>query len=118
MNVLVTDALWERLQPLLPPPPKRRFRFPGRKRLDYRKILTYILFVLKTGIAWDDLPAELGCGCGKTCRHILAALVAGRRLAPPARPVARRTQRGRSNRLAAGANRRLLRQGSRRGRGH
>jgi transposase len=71
MKPLVTDALWERLQPLLPPPPERRFRFPGRKPLDYRKILTGILFVLKTGIAWDDLPAELGCGCGKTCRHYL-----------------------------------------------
>ena len=71
MKLLVTDALWERLQPLLPPPPPRRFRFPGRKPLDYRKILTGILFVLKTGIAWDDLPAELGCGCGKTCRHYL-----------------------------------------------
>jgi len=71
MKLLVTDALWERLQPLLPPPPQRRFRFPGRKPLDYRKILTGILFVLKTGMAWDDLPAELGCGCGKTCRHYL-----------------------------------------------
>jgi transposase len=71
MKPLVTDALWERVQPLLPPPPERRFRFPGRKPLDYRKILTGILFVLKTGMAWDDLPAELGCGCGKTCRHYL-----------------------------------------------
>jgi transposase len=71
MKPLVTDALWERLQPLLPPPPPRRFRFPGRKPLDDRKILTGILFVLKTGIAWEDLPAELGCGCGKTCRHYL-----------------------------------------------
>src|SRR5216684_2737092 len=71
MKQLVSDALWERLQPLLPPPPQRRFRFPGRKPLDYRKILTGILFVLKTGIAWDDLPAELGCGCGKTCHHYL-----------------------------------------------
>lgn len=73
MKPLVTDALWQRVQPLLPPPPKRRFRFPGRKPLDYRRILTGILFVLKTGIAWDDLPAELGCGCGKTCRHYLRA---------------------------------------------
>src|ERR671930_1564767 len=71
MKPLVTDALWQRLQPLLPPPPRRRFRFPGRKPLDYRQILTGILFVLKTGIAWDDLPADLGCGCGKTCRHYL-----------------------------------------------
>src|SRR5271166_6478138 len=71
MKALVTDALWERLRPLLPPPPPRRFRFPGRKPLDQRKILTGILFVLKTGVAWDDLPAELGCGCGKTCHHYL-----------------------------------------------
>ena len=71
MKPLVTDALWERLRPLLPPPPPRRFRCPGRKPLDYRQILTGILFVLKTGIAWDDLPAELGCGCGQTCRHYL-----------------------------------------------
>jgi transposase len=71
MKPLVTDALWERLMPLIPPPPKRRFRFPGRKPLDYRKIVTGILFVLKTGIAWDDLPSELGCGCGKTCRYYL-----------------------------------------------
>lgn len=71
MKPLVSDALWDRLAPLLPPPPRRRFRFPGRKPIDYRRILTGILFVLKTGIAWDDLPAELGCGCGKTCRHYL-----------------------------------------------
>jgi transposase len=73
MKPLVTEALWQRIEPLLPPPPRRRFRFPGRKPLDYRQVLTGILFVLKTGIAWDDLPAELGCGCGKTCRHYLRA---------------------------------------------
>ena len=71
MKSLVSDALWERVAPLLPPVPPRRFRFPGRKPLDPRRILTGILFVLKTGIAWDDLPAELGWGCGKTCRHHL-----------------------------------------------
>src|SRR5881227_1073582 len=73
MKPLVSDELWEHVQPLLPAPPPRRFRFPGRKPLDYRQILTGILFVLKTGIAWDDLPADLGCGCGKTCRHSLRA---------------------------------------------
>src|SRR3954452_18744734 len=71
MKPLVTDELWARIEPLLPPPPRRRFRFPGRKPLYYRNVPTGILFVLKTGIAWDDLPAELGCGCGKTCRHYL-----------------------------------------------
>src|SRR5437899_12511999 len=73
MKSLVSDELWEHIQPLLPAPPQRRFRFPGRKPIDYREILTGILFVLKTGIAWDDLPAELGWGCGKTCRHYLRA---------------------------------------------
>ena len=71
MKLLVTDALWERIRPLLPPHPARRFRYPGRKPLDDRMVLTGILFVLKTGIAWDDLPAELGWGCGKTCRQQL-----------------------------------------------
>src|ERR1700739_1749820 len=64
---LVSDALWERLQPLLPPPKTRRFRYPGRKPLDDRQALTGILFVLKTGIPWQDLPVEMGCGCGMTC---------------------------------------------------
>ena len=73
MKPLVTDELWQRVEPLLPPPPQRRARFPGRKPLDYRKVLTGILFVLKSGIGWADLPAELGCGCGKTCRSYLLA---------------------------------------------
>jgi transposase len=73
MKLLVTDALWQRLQPWLPPPHQSHSRFPGRKPLDYCKILTGILFVLKTGIAWDDLSAELGCGCGKICRNYLQA---------------------------------------------
>ena len=70
---LVSDTLWLRIEPLLPRPKTRRFRYPGRKPLDYRKVLTGIVFVLKTGINWDDLPAELGWGCGKTCRQVLKA---------------------------------------------
>jgi transposase len=70
---LVSDELWARIEPLLPAEKPRRFRFPGRKPKDRRKILTGIVFVLKTGIAWDDLPAELGWGCGRTCRETLAA---------------------------------------------
>src|SRR6516162_3541737 len=70
---LVSDELWDILQPLLPPPKPRRFRYPGRKRIDDRKALTGILFVLKTGIPWEDLPMEMGCGCGMTCWRRLAA---------------------------------------------
>lgn len=68
---LVSDALWRRVESLFPSPPPRRVRFPGRKPLDYRKILTGIVFVLKTGINWEDLPAELGWGCGKSCKNYL-----------------------------------------------
>jgi transposase len=71
MRPLVSDALWQRIEPLLPRPKPRRFRFPGRKPLDPRKVLTGILFVLKTGIAWEDLPADCGWGCGLTCRRYL-----------------------------------------------
>jgi transposase len=72
-KLLVSDELWQRLEPLLPPSKPRRFRFPGRKPLDYRNVLSGILFVLKTGINWEDLPAELGWGCGKTCKEYLKA---------------------------------------------
>jgi transposase len=70
---LVSDALWGRVEPLLPPPKPRRFRSPGRKPLDRRKVLTGILFVLKTGIPWEDLPQEMGCGCGMSCLNYLKA---------------------------------------------
>jgi transposase len=70
---LVSDALWEVIQPLLPPPKPRRSRHPGRKPLDDRKALTGILFVLKTGIPWEDLPQEMGCGCGMSCWRRLHA---------------------------------------------
>src|SRR3954469_2849659 len=64
---LLPDELWGRIEPLLPPPQPRRFRFPGRKAVDNRKALTGILFVLKTGLPWEDLPQEMGCGSGMTC---------------------------------------------------
>jgi transposase len=70
---LVSDGLWARIEPLLPLEKPRRFRFPGRRPIDRRNVLTGIIFVLKTGITWDDRPAELGWGCGRTCRETLAA---------------------------------------------
>ena len=69
---ILDDGLWEIIEPLLPQK-KRRFRNPGRKPLPDRAALTGILFVLKTGIAWEDLPQELGCGCGMTCWRRLQA---------------------------------------------
>ena len=52
--------------PLLPQV-KRNPRYPGRPRLDDRKVLNGILFVLYTGIRWEFLPQELGNGSGMTC---------------------------------------------------
>src|SRR6266851_226263 len=63
---LVSDELWELIEPLLPKV-KRRYRYPGRKRLDDRKVLSGIVFVLQTGIPWEYLPQEMGCGSGMTC---------------------------------------------------
>jgi len=63
---VVPDELWELVEPLLPRR-ERRFRYPGRKRLSDREALQGILFVLHTGIAWQQLPAELGFGSGVTC---------------------------------------------------
>jgi transposase len=63
---IVSDELWARIEPLLPVVP-RRADHPGRRRLDDRKVLSGILFVLYTGIPWEFLPQELGFGSGMTC---------------------------------------------------
>jgi transposase len=62
---LVSDELWALVAPLLPPePPKPK---GGRPRVSDRAALTGIIFVLKSGIPWEMLPQELGCGSGVTC---------------------------------------------------
>ncbi|MFI2078114.1 IS5 family transposase [Streptomyces triculaminicus] len=63
---IVSDELWERIEPLLPCK-ERRFRHPGRRRLPDRQVLCGILYVLHTGIQWEYLPQELGFGSGMTC---------------------------------------------------
>lgn len=65
-KALVSDELWVLIEPLLPPAKPRRRMHPGRKPLDDRQILEGILFVLKSGIAWADLPPQFGCS-GMTC---------------------------------------------------
>src|SRR4051812_27409414 len=50
----LTDAQWEILNPFLPPPPGG-----GRPRTtDLREVLNAILYVLRTGCAWDLLPHD------------------------------------------------------------
>ena len=62
---LLPDDLWEKIEPLLPKRPARPKG--GRPPLDNRKALTGILFILRTGIPWEYLPSEMGCGCGMSC---------------------------------------------------
>src|SRR5260370_42116492 len=62
---LVNDKLWAVLEPLIPPAPPRPKG--GRPRIPDRAALTGILFVLKTGIQWEWLPRERGCGPGMPC---------------------------------------------------
>ena len=64
---LLSDELWALIEPLLPAPKPRRYRYPDRMPIDSRKALTGILFVLKSGIPWEMLPQEMGCGSGMTC---------------------------------------------------
>jgi transposase len=62
---LVSDELWAVVAPLLPlEPPKPK---GGRPRVSDRACLSGIIFVLKSGIPWEMLPPELGCGSGVTC---------------------------------------------------
>ena len=52
----LTDAQWRRLEPLLPPERPRT----GRPNHDHRTILNGILWVLRTGAPWRDLPERYG----------------------------------------------------------
>jgi transposase len=62
---LVSDQLWEIVEPLLPPElPKPK---GGRPRVPDRAVLGGIIFVLKSGIPWRMLPKEMGFGSGATC---------------------------------------------------
>ncbi|MCW3474951.1 IS5 family transposase [Limobrevibacterium gyesilva] len=59
------ESLWLIIEPMLPPvPPKPK---GGRPSVSAHAALTGILFVLRTGIPWEMLPAEMGCGSGVTC---------------------------------------------------
>lgn len=56
---LISDALWERIEPLLlPENPKSK---DERPRMDSRKAMEAILYVLRTGCKWEDLPSMAHC---------------------------------------------------------
>ncbi|MET3633181.1 transposase [Burkholderia sp. 572] len=64
---ILDDELWSLIQPLLTPPKPRRTRYPERKPLDDRTVLTGILFVLQSDTPKEILPRNMGCGSGTSC---------------------------------------------------
>ncbi len=70
---ILSDQLWQRIEPLLPKPKKRRdIRHAGRKPADARAVMTGIIFALKTGVPWKNLPATSDFPPGHTCRRRLS----------------------------------------------
>jgi transposase len=63
---LVSDVLWAKVEPLLPAR-ARRSRNPGRLPLDDRRALAGIVYVLKTGVSWREVPREVAGCSGVTC---------------------------------------------------
>ncbi len=72
------DELWALIEPLLPPSKPRRDKNPERQPVSNRAAPTGILLVLKTGLPWRDLPAEMRRGSGVTCWRRLSE--SGRRI--------------------------------------
>src|SRR3982074_3686625 len=77
---LLTEAQWKKIAPLLPKPPQQRQG--GRPWIENRRVLEGILWILRSGARWQDLPGEFppplpgwGAGlAGRICRrnsHIL-----------------------------------------------
>ena len=54
----VSDELWARVEPLVPPAPSHAKG--GKPRIPDRAVFTAIVYVLRTGIQWNALPRELG----------------------------------------------------------
>lgn len=64
-NKEISAGLWKKIEPLLPKhemSPKG-----GRPRVSDEAALNGIVFVLRTGIPWEDLPQQMGFGSGMTC---------------------------------------------------
>jgi transposase len=69
---ILSDDLWAKIEPMIPKSRKNRHKqYAGRKPSDARRVITGIIFVLKTGIPWNALPATELFPSGTTCRRRL-----------------------------------------------
>ncbi|SEE65754.1 Transposase [Streptomyces sp. 2231.1] len=55
VRLVITDAMWDRIEPLMPADPVR-----GRRWADHRRTLEAIAWKYRTCSPWRDLPEELG----------------------------------------------------------
>lgn len=62
----LSDAQWEFIKPLLPPPAET-----GRPRVDEREIINGILYILTTGCSWEYLPHDIGASWQTCHRYML-----------------------------------------------
>src|SRR5512143_492274 len=100
LDDVLTDELWQRRAPLLPPRP-RRFHYPGRRAVDDRVVLAGIIWVLRHDVPWRQLPASFGVS-GVTCwRRLADWQTAGVGQALPARLLAELHAAGRLDLHAA-----------------
>jgi transposase len=55
-SAVLTDAQWARIEPLMPSSAGQR----GRPFRDHRQVIEGIVYRLRTGVAWRDLPDSFG----------------------------------------------------------
>ncbi|WRO12506.1 IS5 family transposase [Streptomyces cyaneofuscatus] len=55
VRLVITDAMWDRIEPLMPADPVR-----GRRWADHRRTLEAIAWKYRTCSPWRDLPEDLG----------------------------------------------------------
>ena len=79
----VSEALWQRVEPLIPAPQRDQNREyvrkpgAGRKPLPPRQVFAGIVYVLRTGIQWKALPTDLFGSPSALHRHFLRWQAAG-----------------------------------------
>jgi transposase len=55
--MILSDAQWEGIAPILPGEPGD----PGRTADDHRLFVEAVLWIVRTGAPWPDLPGAFGC---------------------------------------------------------